>query len=69
MSFLIEFVKSMYVNEPCRICGIILSEQDIDNNAVFAGCSKNCESRSAHKNCWDKNLPKSKWFYPIDDIV
>ena len=34
---------------------------------VYAGYSLGNKARSAHKVCWDKNLPKSKWAYPTDD--
>jgi len=52
---------AMYADEPCRICGVILTLNDIFDGAVFAGYSKNNEARAAHKKCWDKNLPMSEW--------
>ena len=53
-----------YVDEPCRICGeMITMQQLVDNQVVFAGYSSNNEARSAHKECWDKNIPVSEWKY------
>lgn len=63
-SIILDIAKSMYTNEPCRICGKNILDKDIDNGAVFAGYSKNCESRSAHKSCWATRPEMSKWAYP-----
>lgn len=53
----------MYVGEPCRICGGIISVADIQAGAVFAGYSKCNKSRTAHKECWDKGVPQEDWAY------
>lgn len=44
---------SMYVGEPCRICGCLLTVIDVRDGAVFAGYSKDNKSRAAHKLCWN----------------
>ena len=44
---------SMYVGEPCRICGCLLTVNDVKAGAVFAGYSKDNKSRAAHKLCWN----------------
>ena len=51
----------MYVGEPCRICGIALTREDIEAEAVFVGYSQDNTSRAAHKACWDKGLPQEEW--------
>lgn len=48
----------MYVNEPCRICGRLLTSSDIES-AVFAGYSADSKSRAAHEICW-KNAMEIK---------
>lgn len=62
----IKMALSMYVDEPCRICGQMITWDDI-NDAVFAGYSTDNKSRSAHGECWRSGLPKHKWQYPFDD--
>lgn len=57
-----------YVDEPCRICGVLLTPEDLET-AVFAGYSKEGGSRSAHGDCWALHLPKRAWAYPKDDAV
>lgn len=55
----IEFINialSMYTGEPCRICGRILTMDDVRAGAVFAGYSKDNKSRAAHKLCWDNAM-------------
>lgn len=53
-----------YANEPCRICGEMITMQQVTNeHVVFAGYSSNNEARSTHKECWDKNIPMSEWKY------
>ena len=48
-----ELVLSMYSNEPCRICGRLISMEDIhDDRVVFAGYSDDNKSRTAHKLCF-----------------
>lgn len=49
---LLDMALSMYANEPCRICGIVLSLDDVKTGAVFAGYSQDNTSRAAHKRCW-----------------
>ena len=51
----------MYSNEPCRVCGEIITLNDINNGAVFAGYSKDNKSRTAHKACWDSGKPQAEW--------
>jgi len=41
--------------------------KDIEGGAVFAGYSKDNKSRTAHKKCWNKNIPQEKWAYPESD--
>lgn len=59
-----EIAFSMYTNEPCRICGELLTAKNRD--MVYAGYSEGDKSRAAHKACWDSNTPKHLWAYPID---
>lgn len=61
-----KITKSMYLNEPCRICGAMVEAKDFDN-VVFAGYSADLKSRSAHGFCWKENRPKKDWAYPIDE--
>jgi len=64
-----EIAIAMYANEPCRICGEILSLDDIRAGAVFAGYSSGNEARAAHKSCWeqypshDGKTPRAEWKY------
>ena len=60
---LIDWAVIMYANEPCRICGELLTPEDILDDAVFVGYSKDNKSRSAHKECWEKNVPIEQWKY------
>jgi hypothetical protein len=53
----------VYANEPCRICGELITTGHLDT-AVFAGYSKDGKSRSAHKECWDKQIPQEQWAKP-----
>lgn len=48
-----ESALSMYANEPCRICGRILTMDDIKDGAKFAGYSDDNTSRVAHRRCWE----------------
>ncbi len=57
----LDIVFGMYSNEPCRICGKNVTLEQIKSDAVFAGYSQDNKSRSAHKECWNKNIPKSQW--------
>lgn len=61
-----DLAIAAYANEPCRICGRMLTVDDIQQNAVFAGYAKDAPSRSAHKTCWDAQPPKHLWVYPED---
>lgn len=51
-SYLVTLAVSMYTNEPCRICGELLTMEDMRNGAVFAGYSNDNAARSAHGSCW-----------------
>jgi hypothetical protein len=69
-SAVVEIAVLMYANEPCRICGEILTRDDIvEDGAVFAGYSSGDEARSAHKSCWNKypshdgKTPRPEWRY------
>lgn len=55
-----NLVLSMYVGEPCRICGEPITWEDI-KEAVYAGYSQDNTSRSAHGECWNKNIPSEQW--------
>lgn len=61
-----RLAKAFYADEPCRICGKLITMADIQNGAVYAGYSKDNKSRSAHENCWRNQPPKSEWAYPED---
>jgi hypothetical protein len=56
-----DAILKMYENEPCRICGELIDDA---RKAVYAGYSKDSKSRSAHKACWNKNIPQAQWAYP-----
>ena len=58
----VDIALAMYANEPCRICGKVITIEQV-SDAVFAGYSQDSKSRGAHKECWDKNIPKSQWIY------
>jgi hypothetical protein len=55
-----KIALSMYEREPCRICGETITDA---KRAVYAGYSKDNKARSAHKSCWDKNIPEAKWVH------
>ncbi len=44
---LLEVALSMYANEPCRICGELITLEDVHGNAVYAGYSLNNKARSS----------------------
>ena len=46
----VKIALSMYANEPCRICGQTITNQDV-KNAVYAGYGD--DGRSAHERCWE----------------
>lgn len=52
--YLVKVALSMYVGEPCRICGVLLTWETI-REAVWAGYSKDSAARAAHKECWENN--------------
>jgi hypothetical protein len=54
----VKLILSMYEDEPCRICGKTITDASL---AVYAGYSKDNKARSAHKTCWDKDIPVSEW--------
>jgi hypothetical protein len=62
----LDAVMMMYTNEPCRICGKMITRDDL-KKLVFAGYSKGNVSRAAHGECWDKGIDKSEWSYPEYD--
>lgn len=63
-----EMAISMYI-EPCRICGEMLTRQDL-NTAVWAGWGSRDDgksARAAHKSCWDAcKDDKANWAFPND---
>lgn len=64
--YMAEIALSMYSNEPCRICGELLTIDDLHNGAIYAGYSVDNKSRTAHSLCWNKNIEKGLWAYPLD---
>lgn len=56
----LKIALSMYENEPCRICGEIITDASL---CVYAGYSSDNSARSAHEACWDKNIPLSSWVH------
>lgn len=54
---LADIALATYVGEPCRICGVPITWEDIKGGqgVVWAGYSEDNLSRSAHKACWEKN--------------
>ncbi len=65
-SEIVRMALAQYANEPCRICGENVTGEDVFTNAVFAGYSENDVARSAHKTCWEKNIPQEQWVYAIN---
>ena len=65
----VDLALAMYSNEPCRICGRILTIEDIRAGAVWAGYDKESSSRVAHKACWDNAMEIVREMYPgaLDD--
>jgi hypothetical protein len=62
----LEIALQMYLGEQCRICGKKIQPEDL-NDLIFAGYSADSSSRYAHKECWDKNIPKEQWAFPPED--
>lgn len=66
-SYLTQVALSMYSNEPCRICGELLTMDDLNSGAVFAGYSADSAARAAHKACWEQypsdkeGTPRPEW--------
>lgn len=66
-SYLLNIALSMYTNEPCRICGELLTMEDMRNGAVFAGYSSDNAARAAHGECWRRypgdsaGTPRTEW--------
>lgn len=56
----VKLILAQYEDEPCRICGETITDA---SKCVYAGYSKDNKARSAHKTCWDKNLPESQWVH------
>lgn len=66
--YLAKVALSMYANEPCRICGSLLTMEDMENGAVFAGYSNGSAARAAHKACWERSpssdgVPNKDWVH------
>ena len=66
---LARIALSMYTGEPCRICGAMLTMEDMENGAVFAGYSIDNAACSAHKECWQRSpmvdgKPGRDWVHP-----
>ena len=53
---LVDLALSFYAGEPCRICGELLTMEDLNDGAVFAGYSDDNSSRSAHRQCWEHSV-------------
>ena len=66
MNDLADLAMAFYIDEPCRICGELIKQEDL-KDLVYAGYSKDNLSRSAHGECWSKNIPKEQWKYSEDD--
>lgn len=62
---LVDLAMSFYVDEPCRICGKMIKKEDL-HDLVYAGYSLENKARSAHGDCWAKNIPQDKWVYSKD---
>lgn len=63
--YLTQVALSMYTKEPCRICGVLITDQDL-SELVFAGYSKHNQARAAHGVCWQtrgQDEPTT-WSYP-----
>ncbi len=63
--FAVSMMINMYINEPCRICGKIITKDDL-NELIFTGYSECSKARAAHGSCW-KNHGKDDtetWEYP-----
>lgn len=65
MSDIVRMAMSMYIGEPCRICGVPIAAKDV-SDIVWVGYSRDHKSRCAHSNCWYMRPPKSAWAFPED---
>jgi hypothetical protein len=64
---LLAFVVRRGSNEPCRICGETVTYEDtVLRGAVCAGVSRDGRTSSAHKACWERDVPRALWAYPHD---
>lgn len=59
---IVEAIMATHIDELCRICGKPIEREDLDQS-VYAGYSKYNEARSAHGECWSKNIPQEEWAY------
>lgn len=57
---LLDLAMSLYVGEPCRICGKNITQGDLQS-IVWAGSSADFKARSAHEDCWKNNKDKKSW--------
>lgn len=65
---LLDAALSTYTGEPCRICGKVISMDDMRDGAVFAGYSADNAARAVHAQCWQKSpspdgTPNSDWVH------
>lgn len=65
---LTRLAVSMYAGEPCRICGELITMDDMYNGAVYAGYSADNAARTAHKDCWQRSpgiddKPNKDWVH------
>lgn len=51
-----QMIIGMYADEPCRICGSLITREDISHGAVFVGYSDKFPGRCAHRPCWVRFL-------------
>ena len=66
-----QIAVDVYTGEPCRICGKLLTYDDMLDGAVHAGYSKDNVARAAHRGCWEAfgNAPKAQWWVYGEDAV
>lgn len=55
-----QMIIGMYADEPCRICGSLITREDISHGAVFVGYSNKFPGRSAHRPCWVRFLDMAR---------
>jgi hypothetical protein len=62
---LTSLAMSFYADEPCRICGETIQDEDLPS-LVFAGYAQG-GARAAHEGCWNSRKDdKEGWAYPVD---